>query len=65
MIQMTTSSAIEADRKAWQLLHIIEEALVAEAVVSGRYSSRLIITGQEPSPIEIAPCGVVIRREDI
>ena len=41
------------------------EALVAEAVVRGRYSSRLIITGPEPTPIEIAPCGVVIRREDI
>ena len=41
------------------------EALVAEAVVPGCYSSRLIITGQEPTPTEIAPRGVVIRREDI
>ena len=42
-----------------QLIHIIMEALVAEAVVAGRYSSRLIITGQEPTR------GVVIRREVI
>ena len=48
-----------------QLIHIIVEALVAEAVVPGCHSSRLIITGQEPTPIEIAPCGVVIRREDV
>ena len=48
-----------------QLLHIIMEALVAEAVVPGRYSSRLIITGQEPTPIEIAPREVIIRRDDI
>ena len=48
-----------------QLIHIIVEALVAEAIVPGRYSSRLIIIGQEPTPIEIAPRGVAIRREDI
>ena len=48
-----------------QLIHIIVEALVAEAVVPGHYSSRLIITGQEPAPIAIAPRGGVIRREDI
>ena len=48
-----------------QLIHIIVEALLAEAVVPGRCSSRLIITGKESTPIEIAPCGVVIRREDI
>ena len=41
------------------------EALVAEAVGPGRYSSRFIITGQEPTPIEIAPRRVVIRRVDI
>ena len=48
-----------------QLIHIIVEALLAEAVVPGRCSSRLIITGQEPTPIEVAPRGVVVRREDI
>ena len=41
------------------------EVLVAEAVALGRYSSRLIITGQEPTPIEIAPREVVIIREHI
>ena len=48
-----------------QLIHIIVEALLAEAVVPGRCSSRLIITGQEPTPIVIAPREVVVRREDI
>ena len=47
-----------------QLIHIIVETLVAEVVVPGNYPSRLI-TGQEPTPIEIAPHGVVIRREDL
>lgn len=48
-----------------QLIRIIVETLVAEAVVPGGYRSRLIITGQEDTPIEIAPDGVVIRREDL
>ena len=30
----------------------------------GGYRSSLIITGQEDTPIEIAPDGVIIRRED-
>ena len=40
-----------------QLIQIIVETLVAEAVVPGGYSSRLIITGQDDTPIEIAPGG--------
>ena len=56
---------LTVSEKKSQLIHIIVEALLAEAVVPGRYSSRLIITGKEPTPIEIVPCGVVIRREDI
>ena len=39
--------------------------LIAEAVVPGGNQSRLIITGQEESPVEIAPGGVVITREDL
>ena len=39
--------------------------LVAQAVVPGEYRSRLIITCQEESPVEIAAAGVVIRREDL
>ena len=31
----------------------------------GNYQSRLIITGQESKPIEIAPGGIVIRRADL
>ena len=48
-----------------QLIRIIDETLVAEAVVPGEYRSRFIITGQEESPAEIAAAGVVIRREDL
>ena len=48
-----------------QLIQIIVETLVAEAVVPGGYLSRLIITGQDDTPIEIAPGGVVIRRDDM
>ena len=48
-----------------QLIQIIIEMLVSEAVILGSYQSRLIITGQEYTPIEIAPGGVVIRREDL
>ena len=39
--------------------------LVAEAVIPGEYQSRLIITGQEESPVGIAAAGVVINREDM
>ena len=46
-----------------KLIQIIVETLIVEAVVPGR--SRLIITGQEDTPVEIAPDGVVIRREDL
>ena len=48
-----------------QLIQIIIEMLVSEAVIPGSYQSRLIIMGQEYTPIEIAPGGVVIRREDL
>ena len=48
-----------------QLIQIIVEMLVSEAVVPGNYQNRLIITGQENTPIEIAPGGVVIRRQDL
>ena len=48
-----------------QFIRIIVEILIAEAVVPGGNQSRLIITGQEESPVEIAPGGVVIRREDL
>ena len=47
-----------------ELIHIIVETLVAEAIVPGNYPSRLIITGQEPTPIEIAPHGVVIQGKE-
>lgn len=46
-----------------QLIKIIVATLVAEAVVPGGYRSRLIITGQEDTPIEIAPDGVIIRED--
>ena len=45
-----------------KLIQIIVETLIVEAVVPGQ--SRLIITGQEDTLVEIAPDGVVIRRED-
>lgn len=48
-----------------QLIRIIVETLVSDAVVPGGYKSRLVITGQEYTPIEISPNGVVIRREDL
>lgn len=48
-----------------QLIQIIVETLISEAVVSGSYQSKLIITGQEYTPIEIAPGGVVIRQADL
>ena len=48
-----------------QLIQIIVETLISEGVVPGSYQSRLIITGQEYTPIEIAPAGVVIRRADL
>lgn len=48
-----------------QLIQIIVEALLTDAVVPGGFQSRLIITGQESVPIEIAPNGVVINREDL
>ena len=46
-----------------QLIQIIVETLISEGVVPESYQSRLIImyTGQEYTPIEIAPGGVVIR----
>ena len=40
-------------------------SLVSDAVIPGGYQSRLIITGQQCTPIEIAPNGVVIRRQDL
>ncbi len=52
-----------ADNKK-QLIEIIVTTLIGEAKVPGRYRSSLIITGQEDTPIEIAPDGVIIRRED-
>ena len=45
-----------------QLIQIFVETVVDETVVPGEYRSRLIITGQEESPVEIAAAGVVIRR---
>ena len=47
------------------MIQIIVETLIVEAVVPGGYRSRLIITGHEESPVEVAPGGVVIRREDL
>jgi len=38
--------------------------IVAEAVVLGGYRSRLIINGQEDTPIETAPGGVIITRDN-
>ncbi len=52
-----------ADNKK-QLIEIIVTTLIGEAKVPGGYRSSLIITGQEDTPIEIAPDGVIIRRED-
>lgn len=48
-----------------QLIQIIVEALISEGVVPGSYQNRLIITGQEHTPIEVTPGGVVIRRADL
>lgn len=48
-----------------QLIQIIVETLVSEGVIPGSYQSRLIITGQEYTPIEITPEGAVIRRADL
>lgn len=47
------------------MIQIIVETLVTETAVPGGYQSQLIITGQEDTPIQIAPGGVVIRREDL
>ena len=48
-----------------QLIQIIVETLISEGVVPGSYQSRIIITGQGYTPIEIAPAGLVIRRADL
>ena len=48
-----------------QLIQIIVDTLVSEGVVPGSYQSKLIIIGQDYTPIEIAPGGVVIRRADL
>ena len=47
------------------MIQIIVETLIVEAVVPRGYQSKLIITGQEESHVEIAPGGVVIKREDL
>ena len=46
-----------------QLIQIIVDVLVSEAIVPGGYLTRLIITGQEYTQIEIAPDGVVMRKQ--
>ena len=49
-----------------QLIQIIVTTLMAEDVVPPGHQSRLIITGQEDTPLEkITPNGVVIRRHDL
>ena len=63
--QWSSSSSETRSENKKQLIRIIVEMLVAEALVPGEYQSRLIITGQEESPVEIDAAGVVIRREDM
>ena len=48
-----------------QLINIIVEKLASDSVVPGGYESKLVIKGQDCTPIEISPGGVVIRREDL
>ncbi|KAL8568389.1 hypothetical protein ACOMHN_066414 [Nucella lapillus] len=48
-----------------QLIQIIVETLVTEATVPGGHQSKLIVTGQDPTPIEISAGGITISRQDI
>ena len=44
-----------------QLIHIIVEALVAETVVPGHYSSRLIITGKSLHQLRLLHVGLLLE----
>ncbi|KAL8583211.1 hypothetical protein ACOMHN_053724 [Nucella lapillus] len=48
-----------------QLIQIIVETLVTEATVPGGHQSKLIVTGQDPTPIEISAGGITISRQDL
>ena len=65
MVLSSSEQVLAVSENKKQLILIIVEMLVAEAVVPGEYRGRLIITGQEELPVEIAAAGVVIRRDDM
>ncbi|KAL8577294.1 hypothetical protein ACOMHN_062803 [Nucella lapillus] len=48
-----------------QLIQIIVETLVTEATVPGGHQSKLIVTGQDPTPIEISAGSITISRQDL
>ncbi|KAL8624434.1 hypothetical protein ACOMHN_034682 [Nucella lapillus] len=48
-----------------QLIQIIVETLVTEATVPGGHQSKLIVTGQDPTPVEISSGGITISRQDL
>ena len=48
-----------------QLIQIIVETLVSDEVIQEGCKSKLVTTGQDYTPIEIAQNGLVIRRQDL
>ncbi|KAL8595804.1 hypothetical protein ACOMHN_012222 [Nucella lapillus] len=48
-----------------QLIQITVETLVTEATVPGGHQSKLIVTGQDPTPIKISAGGITISRQDL
>ena len=48
-----------------QLIQIIVDYFKADQTVLQGCKSKLIITGQDDTPIEISSCGTIIRREDL
>ena len=48
-----------------QLIQIIVDTLISEGIIPGGYHNRLIVTGQDDTPVEIAPNHVVIQRHDL
>ena len=48
-----------------QLIQIIVETLLSERSVHECCQNRLIVTGQDNTPVKITPGGIVIRRQDL
>ena len=44
---------------------MIVDFFKADHTVMQGYKNKLIITGQDDTPIEISPCGTIIGREDL